>query len=199
MYADHCPLIADFALQKPENLFKVGLFVQCTINQHFEFVPGIIEDFESFGFQTKRLMRWQKHSIKVLLDEQERLHMALLRWRKAGRSGPHKAIRTLVELPGYGIAKAAFFAQLLLPYTHVGCLDRHNLRLAGLAERAFGHTPTSVEGLTRKINTYLGICKELGGSKVLWDTWCNHLAQIRPYVFASGEVVSRLHVECIMR
>ena len=199
MYAEHAPLIAAYAADSPANLFRVGLFVECTINTHLEFVPGIIESFDQYGFLTPRLMGWQKVAIHNLLNEQENLHAALRGWKKRGRSAAHYAIRDIVELPGFGLAKAAFFAQLVLPYTQVGCLDRHNLRLAGLSERAFASTPTSAVGLTRKINMYLALCKELGGSQKLWDRWCNHLAVLRPYVFSSGEEVSQLHVDCIVR
>ena len=199
MYADHVPLIAQFAAEKPANLFRVGLFVQATINQHLEMVPGIIESFDRYNFRTPYLMGWQKRSITTLLDEQERLHAALLQWKKRGKGAAHHAIRDIVELPGFGIVKGAFFAQLVLPYTQVGCLDRHNLRLAGLSERAFSHIPASAEGLTRKINMYLALCTELGGGETLWNRWCRHIAQLRPTVFADAQAVSQLHVDCIVR
>ena len=199
MYKEDCPLIANYALQSPANLFRVGLFVQSTIKQHLEQVPRLVASFDRYAFGTKAFMGWQKSALKVLLSEQERLHTSLRKWRRQGRNAPHQAIRTIVELPGFGIVKAAFFAQLLLPWTHVGCLDRHNLRLYGLSETAFKRVPASAEGLTRKINTYLGLCKELGGAAPLWDRWCAHVSQLRPKVFPTPDHVSKLHVQCIVR
>lgn len=199
MYADDCPKIAEFARQSPQNLFRVGLFVQMTINQHFEHVPAMVERFDTLGLPETGFMGWQVRAVSALLADQEGLYKAFLGWRRHGKNAPFYAIRDIVEFPGFGIVKSAFFAQLVLPWTNVGCLDRHNLRLSGLSERTFERVPTTADGLSAKIRTYLGLCKELGGSQKLWDSWCAHVSRLRPKVFLTPDHVSKLHVACIVR
>jgi hypothetical protein len=190
--------IADYAAQSPQNLFRVGLFVISTINQRFEAVPAIMAQYERYGIGVRRYTGLQKRAIKTLAASQGRLFDQMASWKTRGKSQAAYAIRDLVEYPGFGIIKAAFFAQLVLPHADVGCLDRHNLRMYGLAPNAFSRMPTGVLGLTRKINVYLAVCRNLGGSEVLWNNWVMYLAALRPQSFASGEVVSRLHVTCII-
>jgi len=198
VYNPDALMIADYAAKSPVNTFRVGLFVLSTINQHFEFVPRMMTNYERYGIQSRQFMGWQKVAIRTLALQQDALFAAAQGWRKRRRSAAHYAVRDLIEYPGFGIVKASFFAQLLLPHSGVGCLDRHNLRLYGLSERAFSTVPTSIVGVTRKINTYLALCRELGGSEPLWDRWCGHLAALRPQVFDNVESVSKLHVQCII-
>jgi len=190
--------IADYAAESPRNTFRVGLFVLSTINQHFEHVPHMLADYERYGIQSRQYMGWQKIAIRTLALQQDQLFAVAQGWRKRGKSAAHYAVRDIIEYPGFGVVKASFFAQLILPYSGVGCLDRHNLRFYGLSERAFSTVPTSIVGVTRKINTYLALCRELGGSEVLWDRWCHMLATLRPGAFKDAESVSKLHVECIL-
>lgn len=198
MYNPDAHTIAEFAAQKPENAFRVGLFVISTINQHFERVPFMLDDWAQFGMQSAQYMRWQKKGISELAATQDTLHSQVLAWQKQGKRARHKALRHMVERTGFGVIKAAFYVQLVLPDCGIGCLDRHNLKMYGLSPTAFSAIPTSVSGLTHKINTYLALSDRLGGSESLWNNWCNYLAAIRPHVFACGEEVSRLHVTCMV-
>ena len=93
--------------------------------------------------------------------------------------------------PGFGIVKAAFVAQLVLPPSPSGgCLDRHHLRAAGLDTRTFGRVPTNIVHLRQHITAYLDTCKQLGGSDRLWDAWCTQLSLLRRSTF-----YVRLHPE----
>ena len=193
MYNPHCQEITDYAQESPEHLFRVGLFVIATMNRHFEIVGRAVADYTEFGEQSTWFSKWQHRALAVWCHEAPRLHRRLGMWRETSVGF---ALMEVIQLPGVAITKGAFFLQLLgFP---IGCLDRHNLRYAGLEENTFKKVPASVEGLTRKLHTYIGLCKELGGSEVLWNQWCNHLATTRPKSFASAEVVSELHVRYII-
>jgi len=198
MYAEDCPRIADFALKSPQNFFRVGAFVQATISQHFEQVPRLMRGLDRDGLECGGFTRNGKNALAALTSEQERLHAMLPFWRES-LDGECCVLRELVQLPGFGIVKAGFFAQLLLPWGDIGCLDRHNLRLYGLAENAFARIPASAEGLDKKIRVYLEVCQDLGGSEKLWDAWCHYMAALRPKSFPDAETVSKLHVQCIVR
>ena len=110
---------------------------------------------------------------------------------------PLDAIRVLVEVPSIGITKAAFILQMC--GYQIGCLDVHNMRLAGLSRRVFEHIPTSMEGLTHKLRTYLDTCHALGGAARMWDQWCSVIARTYPKHFPTADAVSAYHVACIIR
>jgi len=61
-----------------------------------------------------------------------------------GLEDEEAVLRGIVELPGFGVVKAGFWVQLACG--SVGCLDRHNLRRAGLRENTFERIPASAEG-----------------------------------------------------
>jgi len=197
VYNPDALLIADFAAQSPENTFRVGLFVLSTINQHFEYVPGILKNYEKYGIACKNYTRNTKRAIADLITEQETLYRKVQHWKTLPYP-EHTALRQMVEHRGFGFVKAAFFIQLVLPHIRLGCLDRHNIAMYGLSPRAFSATPASVHGLTSKVNIYLALCEQLGGSEVLWNNWTHYMSTIRPHVFPSADHVSKLHVQCIL-
>lgn len=197
MYDPDCPIIAEFAAKSPANTFKVGLFVLSTINQHFEYVPGILKNFARYGLDCKNYTRMTKLAIKELSMNQYGIFEEVQAWKDL-EFPEHQALRFMVEQRGFGIVKAAFFVQMVLPFCRIGCLDRHNITMYGLRASAFSHKPTSVFGLTSKLNVYIALCEQLGGPAILWNNWCAWLSKLRPQSFASAEAVSQLHVSCIL-
>jgi hypothetical protein len=193
MYKDHCPKIAEFGRQSPGNLFQVGLFVISTINKHFEGVGEAMDSYRLHGSDGAWFSAYQRRALEVWSTEAPSLHKRLGEWSPLF---PELALVEVVQLPGVGITKGAFFLQLL--GFEIGCLDRHNLALAGLDGKVFSKTPASTESLVRKIRVYTDLCRILGGAEFLWNQWCGYLANIRPKSFPSAEHVSRLHVEYIM-
>ena len=49
-----------------------------------------------------------------------------------------------------------------------------------------------------KARKYLAVCKEIGGSEVLWNNWCDLIAAKYPKHFEAGDDVSWLHSNAIM-
>jgi len=193
MYALHCKAITEYAEESPEHLFRVGLFVIATMNRHFELVGRAVADYAARGDESTWFSRRQHNALAVWCNEAPRLHRRTSIWREMS---VEFALSEVIQLPGVAITKGAFFLQLLgFP---IGCLDRHNLRYAGLDENIFKRVPASVEGLTGKLYTYTELCRDLGGSEVLWNQWCQYLATTRPKSFANAEVVSELHVHYII-
>jgi hypothetical protein len=199
MYADDQPRIAAYALASPQGLYDTGCFVLATINQHFEYVPGVLRTMREEGKTSKRLSPNTRRGMEALASEAQGLYDDMTSWHRERRTDPHgiaeHTILRYVQLPGFGIVKAGFMAQLGLGVG--GCLDRHNLRQAGLKESAFERIPASAEGLHAKVTTYIQTCKAMGGSEVLWDRWCTHVSVLRPHVFPDAEAVSTFHVTCI--
>ena len=98
----------------------------------------------------------------------------------------------LTRVPGIGLAKAGFLAQMA--YGLAGCLDTHNLRRFGLspnlcALRASALPPTRA----RRIGAYLEAVEQCGGSENLWNDWCAYLAERAPSRYLHAYDVSELH------
>ena len=106
----------------------------------------------------------------------------------------HKIIDIVTEIPGFGVPKAGFASQLI--HGSGGCLDVHNLRMYNITDN-FNVNGVSPGLKAKRIDNYVRICKNLGGAKKLWDTWCTFVANKYPQHFASTEVVSQLHVDCL--
>ncbi len=98
----------------------------------------------------------------------------------------------LTTVPGLGLAKAGFLAQMC--YGLAGCLDTHNLRRFGLSAnlcslRGNLKPPTRA----RRIGAYLEAIETCGGTESLWDGWCVYLADRDPSRYAHAYDVSELH------
>ena len=79
----------------------------------------------------------------------------------------------------------------------VGCLDSHNLEMYGVDKKRFHiNDKLSLVTKTRKIRDYIQVCKDLGGSRSLWNRWCNHIGKKYPNQFNNGYEVSQLHADC---
>ena len=190
--------IRHYATGSPTHLFRVGVFVQATINRHFEQVQACMHAYDAEGLDASWLSAQQRQALEALAYEAPRLHACLPQWYR-GKRGLEACLHAWTACRGFGIVKAAFMAQLILPPSlYGGCLDRHHLRRVGLHERTFERTPASAEALTQRIATYMATCKSLGGSARLWNAWCETLAMLRPQVWPTAAAVSAYHVACIM-
>ena len=108
------------------------------------------------------------------------------------------AVDVLSNVPGLGIVKASFVAQIC--GLEVACLDTHNLRALGLAETAF-KLAKSVKPDTKraKIAHYVGLCAQTGGSRHWWNAWCQTVAGNKANrSLTSADAVSAFHVSCLM-
>ncbi len=198
MYLDDGPRIAKFAAQSVDNFFRVGVFVQCTIQQHFERMPLVMATYDDEGLASRFFSETRRQALRALLTESPMLYQRVLSTQRLCESwGEISLLRAFLELPGFGFVKGGFLVQLVYPFGVIGCLDRHNLALAGLKSDAF-RRPTTTEGLSHRLQVYYETCREFGGSATLWDQWCTHLSKLRPRSFPTPDHVSKLHVQCIM-
>ena len=202
MYSTDWPQISTFALKSPHNLYRVGCFVLATINQHLENVPGVLRIMDE-GSSSKQLSPNTRRGMDALASEAQALYDDMCEWAHIVRNATaqdrafaaEQTIFRMVQLPGLGIVKSAFYVQLVLGIT--GCLDRWNLRRAGLDERLFMRVPASATALRARIATYVATCEALGGSETLWDAWSTTLSVERPKRWPDAESVSQFHVTCI--
>jgi len=114
---------------------------------------------------------------------------------RAGRIWLDDLMREFVKVPGLGLPKAGFLAQLLTG--HAGCLDMHNIERFGLDPSVWMIRPrrdpaAQVREIDDKIALYLKLIDACGGSEKLWDEWCEWLND-SVGTFHNADDVSRRH------
>ena len=189
MFATHQPIIAAYAQQNAENLFRVLEFVQCTIQQHFYRMPAILRERDITG-TSRSLSTRQNEAIAFYWAKRKDIFTELM-----GATLDNERMLILTDLPGFGMVKAGFVCQLV--FGTVGCLDTHNIKLYGVPPSTLQLRGTPRAQLKR-ITAYIELCNTLGCEK-LWDTWCDFVGAKYPAKFHGGFDVSALHIACIIR
>lgn len=188
MFVEDNSLIRDYAWSGTDEMYRTLVFVRMTIQRHLERVRPLVDMVMADGPECLA-MAVERRSVTELRGLAE----FFINNDMSHTMPPGDIMRHSVRVYGIGIPKAGFITQLLTG--HVGCLDTHNLKLYDVKDTfRTGGSWASVEA---KISTYMVLCKHVGGSKHLWDSWCNHVAAIRPNVWENGNHVSRYHVETI--
>lgn len=203
MYRDDVPIIAAHGWSSPSGLQDIIEFTLGTIQQTLQTVAlfradvaleGRAEAPMAWGMKRQGLEYLEKHGID--------LWWTLVRNRRLWTEYPEYAIHHLLQVPGLGLAKAAFVAQMLGLDT--ACLDRHNLTALGLEEREFklrkGLTP---EAIMARIRVYQHVIQShtpegVTPSEYWWDRWCAFVAGRRGSPLKTAEEVSRWHRDVIL-
>lgn len=198
MYREHATLIQEHVGMRSFRAFhSVALFTLATIR-----VPlwaaaastrAILADDGDRNSQAFRRVIWghKLDGLEYLGSAHGKAVFAVANWH-AYRSDAAGVLDALTRVPGLGLAKAGFLAQMV--YGLAGCLDTHNLRRFGLSAnlctlRGNLKPPTRA----RRINAYLEAVEQCGGTENLWDDWCEHLAERNPSRYTHAYDVSELH------
>lgn len=187
MYAEHVPII-NGAMRRDFATFKRGvMFAILSARVQFNRVPGQVEDVEARGIKSRALWNW-KYDAYLYIEA----HGRELWQSTCAASDPYTAITTLCQIPGLGIVKAAFIAQMLGHDT--ACLDARNIAREGRNPRAF-RTDGIKRGpaFERKVHKY---CVETHGqAERYWNEWCE---EVGPDYGMTAEQCSREHVTAIV-
>ena len=192
MYNTHQITIEKWAKENPENMFKTIKFVIATAHRKFAYVPYVLRT--DYGFSNGQL-----DSLEAIYAMRNTVYETIMHQQ----NNEVELMRYIVTLPHLGTVKGGFLAQLVTG--QVGCLDTWNQVKHGIKASAYTiDKKLKEQSVTRKLHAYIAKCKELGGSEVLWDTWCGYLAdQFKPgskeYPWETAEQVSAFHVEACIR
>jgi hypothetical protein len=194
MYDRDMPLIKAHALASPDGLVDLGVFCISTIRQPFQQMKVQMDDYRANGVNAKMLFGHKRAGVEYLIEHKRVLHAAIVEAVKCGDAVA--AIDVLTNVPGLGIVKAAFVAQCC--GLEVACLDSHNLTRLGLPVDSL----KMAKGLKRetrlaKIAKYVALCRETGGSRYWWDSWCEYVAGRRNSPLKTGDEVSAFHVTAL--
>ena len=108
--------------------------------------------------------------------------------------GEAQLVSFFAGLPGLGLVKAGFFAQLAFGVG--GCLDGHNLERFGISQWTFAHLKKrSPCGRIKFARRYCDMIRTVGGTAALWDGWCNYVAGRSRNDYTSAAAVSAAHAE----
>jgi hypothetical protein len=189
------PLMRDHALASPEGLTDVIAFVLCTIQQPLQSVKRQMADIRENGAESKYLFGSKRDGYRYAVAHAPVLHAAIV--KAVETHDAVAAVDVLSNVPGLGIVKASFVAQIC--GLEASCLDTHNLKRLGLPETAFKLAKTvKPETKRSKISHYLETCVKTGGAQHWWDSWCVSVAGNRANKsLTCADKVSAYHYECI--
>ena len=195
MYDRDMPLMRAHALASPKGLTDVVAFVLCTIRQPLQSVRQQMTDIRANGAESKYLFGAKRAGYEYTVEHAAVLHAAVVKAVEVNDT--IGAVDVLSNVPGLGIVKASFVAQIC--GLEVACLDSHNLVRLGLPETAFKLAKTVLPVTKRKkIAAYVAACGSTGGARYWWDTWCDYVAGNKANrSLTSGDAVSAYHVHCL--
>lgn len=190
MYQNHVPYIAG-AMQADPNAFARGaIFAILSIQQQLVTVPKACADVERNADQSRFLFGHKAGAYRYITAHKAQLHASV-----CAAQSPEETIVELCKVPGLGIVKAAFIAQLM--GHDVACLDTRNIQRDGLNPRAFrsdGEKRKTTRAFVRKITRYVRDTQ--GRAQELWDTWCIDVATSYGL---TPMLISKIHLDCIVR
>jgi hypothetical protein len=195
MYARDMPLMRAHDLSSPQGLTDIIGFVLSTIQQPLQSVKAQMAELRANGAASKYLFGSKRAGYAYALEHAEVLFAAIT--KAVDVKDTIGAVDVLSTIPGLGIVKAAFVAQIV--GLEASCLDGHNLKRLGLGEAAF-KLAKSVKPETKraKISAYLALCASTGGAEYWWNTWCDFVAGSKANKrLSNADMVSAYHVECL--
>lgn len=204
MYKQHMPAIRD-AMRHDITVFKRGvMFAICSIRQPMISVPDQLQAlFDPTEDNNENPLFGNKFAAWAFINDETQcaqLWCELRHMRLDANKGPmgdgfdqlrcEHAITALLRIPGLGIVKAAFVAQLM--GFNIACLDARNVTRDKRNPRAYrtdGKTPQQLAGKVR-----LYVADTYGKSEQYWDAWCEDVA---PVYNKSPEEISAMHLAII--
>ena len=180
--------------KNPDKLVTVGTMVLLSIRMQWIGVGNQMESVRELGVDSPCLWGFKRAGYVYLRDNKARLYRHVREYR-AGELYLDDLIREFLKVPGLGLPKAGFLAQLVVG--EAGCLDMHNIERFDLDPsvwyvRKLRNVHDQVVEIDNKIALYLQLCLLCGGSEKLWNEWCEHLND-RVGTFTSADDVSRRH------
>jgi hypothetical protein len=192
MYHDDILACNQYVQACADNLRRALFFVLATIQQQLETVPVIVSDFDSLGAASRFAFGSKAKGIDYINANIATLYADAM----AAKSDPVELLNVFLRVPGLGLVKGGFAAQIFA--NSVGCIDTHNITLYGIPLSALRYDNKLLDKTkAAKRARYVGLCDGLGGSASLWSRWCDYLAELRPNNWIDGAEVSRFHVEVI--
>jgi len=200
MFDTHQKAIGEFARANPANMAKVYTFVIATIQQSIETVPDMTKDMVLLGSASPYAWGFKADAMDFIRDNADMVFhasMAINANHANPQDAEHELLKFFADLPGLGLAKGGFMVQLC--YGLSGCLDSHNLARFNISANDFkasrfkkAKSPALRSDI---VQAYHIACHNAGGTRSLWDSWCEYVAGLRDDL--TGYQVSALHCRAL--
>ncbi len=199
MYLEHQPIIAAHARSGPDGLGRVLRFAMVTARRPLYLIAEDYADIEAErpGADDSITQDRMQHWFDLWAQRRDIYWQCEDIVEHAGPRAADYLVGYLATLPGLGLAKAGFAAQMA--YGLSGCLDTHNHKRFGIRPRTFDHYKRvrTVRGRRRFAARYNAVVDRAGGTAALWNGWCFYVALRRPKVYLNANIVSALHVAAL--
>ena len=202
MYRDHATAIQAYAQSSATALEHVIQFVIITARVPLHRVPADLESARA-GDQSV-LFSWKGEAFNYAHLNRDEIYwhcMDILTGDDCKRDRADNMLSYLADLPGLGLAKGGFVAQLAFGLS--GCMDTHNIKRFGLGARAVEYAARNRKRKAcpkfrrRVVAWYNALVYRQGGTERLWDGWCEYVAREQSNIYVDAEHVSRLHCEAL--
>lgn len=170
MYADHVPVIAKRAMRSPQALADTAMFAIVTARVQFMRVPAMMRELRERGAAASCLWGWKRDSYLWLREHKEAF------WADVTAASDGCAcIEALLAMPGLGLVKSGFVAQML--GHNVACMDTRNIAVLGIKPRDVYIHKAAPEATRRdRVFGYVELTQRTGDAEYWWDTWCTQMA-----------------------
>jgi hypothetical protein len=203
MYRDHQPIISEGARKGADAFRRTLSFVLCTIRVPLDVAAKDIDRVMAGDLPSRTIFGAKVEGLAYLAAQSEPLwsHCEHAACHLSGHDLADALVEIIEDVPGIGIAKAGFAAQMI--YGVSGCLDTHNAARFGLARTLLREHDrrTGIAPWRRRIARYnrLIASDAVGGTERLWDTWCEYVATVasRGRFWGGPDEVSALHLAAI--
>ena len=196
MYERDNPIIARYMMSSADNFADGTTFVFTTIQQPLASTVTQMQDIRIHRADSKYLFGSKREGYEFVQHNKKWLHRKMCEF--VDNQDAVAALDMLTSVPGLGIVKAGFVAQLC--GMEVACIDSHNCDRLGYARTALRLAKTvKPDTKLKKIRDYISLCKRTGGSQYWWDTWCEYVAGNNANKkLPTGDAVSAFHVVAVM-
>ncbi len=196
MYKTDNRFVSDFCKTSAKNLAHCHANVQVTIQMNTEALDNIATDYKKNGIDIAVFNWGQKKKAVQYFDSNKQYFFDSMHSMLASKKGdvPDRILQLFLEVPGLGLPKASFLAQLATGHKAFACLDSNNLIWYDLDPKVVNYNKKlkSDELKAEKRRQYFAVVKKLGGGEKLWNDWCIGVAD-KSKKFKSGVEVSRKH------
>jgi hypothetical protein len=159
------------------------LMVLLSIRQPWLRVPIQFQDVVDKGISSPALFGFKRDGYSYAIANMNHLHGAVKKYE----GDLDSLLVEFMKIPGLGLAKASFLAQLTV--NDGACLDGHNLRRIGKSP-SFTRLDKNAKNVKDKIVAYNEAWREHGDSAYWWNTWCDFMGE---RYHKTGEEISLMH------
>jgi hypothetical protein len=198
-FTTDCLWIVEQAQKSADTFPGIAALVLLSIRQPFYLMGRQVQDVAENDYASRYLFGWKSSGLHHVRANKRSLHYAAQACH-GGDITLDELILEYLAIPGMGIVKASFLAQMTVG--DGACMDTLNLRTLGLSETAFRLSKTlTVKTVKRRIAAYNAVWRSVGNSAHWWDSWCDLVASrignVRGYAIgsagSSAHAVSKLH------